>query len=872
MSKDANLVKLQNVRTLVLDDEAAARDAVRTVLEHAGAVVKTACDGREGLNILLREDFDVLVVDLHMEGMNGTAFVQEARKIWPWLGVVVVTGFPGDLPKQVAADLSITRVLAKPFVPDALRETVLAEAQECEQRARRSFGSSVEQVQKQLGLLRRLGETAIEGHDLWGALREFCSGLGRLLPCAVIGMLGLEKLQNSLILIVREATSQEFLDVLEQEMKHRFEVLSGRDLSTVKLNRQVEGLQLSPEGPHTPESTFVVPIIISGELCGLMALAATREDAFSTTDISFLYHAANQFSTVLVALDRMRELAIRDPLTAVYNRRRMEEELEQAWNMAQRYEHDMSVAVIDIDHFKQINDTHGHPVGDRILCEFAEALKEVIRTADIMGRYGGDEFVVALVQSGLHAAKAFGQRLLETLRDRTFCADTLKLKMTASVGIAALHSRKPPATARELLEQADYALMDAKRNGRDRCCVWAENGQPADAATDVDLAGRAAAAVAEDRQERVLVVDDDPVICTLLETLLQSEGFHVESRLTVAEALSMVDEHPSGFDVVLTDLGFDNESGFELLQQLRDRENAPVSIVMTGQATVSNAVESLRHGAYDFIEKPLVRDQLLAVLGRGLLYRRLLRENTRYKLFLEDMVREKSAALRQSLEQTRISNEFTLEAFVEMLDAREHGTAEHSLRVRALAHRLGAELRLAPDELENLRRGAQLHDIGKMAIPDAILLKEGPLTEEEWTVMKQHPETGYTIISANPAFERAAEIVRAHHEHFDGSGYPRGLTGENICLGARIFAVIDSYDTIRSERVYKSHGSAAAAREEIRSRAGTQFDPVVVDVFVRCADVLEKIGNWSGAEEEPASGGVDLDALRTSIARDPDPK
>ena len=867
MNEQSKTPSLRHVRTLVLDDEAVAREAVRAVLENGGAVVKTASDGREGLNILLREDFDVLVVDLHMEGMDGTAFVQEARKIWPWLGVVVVTGFPADLPQHIAAELNITRVLAKPFAADVLRESVLAEARECEQRARRSFGSSVEQVQKQLGLLRRLGETAIEGDNLWDALRDFCSGLGQLLPCAVIGMLGLEKLQNSLILIVREPTSQEFLDVLEQEMKHRFEVLSGRDLVEVALHRQVEGVALAAEGPHTPESTFVVPIIIAGELCGLMALAATREDAFSSTDISFLYHAANQFSTVLVALDRMRELAIRDPLTGVYNRRRMEEELERAWNMAKRYGHDMSVAVIDIDHFKQVNDIHGHPVGDRILCEFAEALTEVIRTSDIMGRYGGDEFVVALTQSGRSAATAFGQRALETLRSRTFRAGAQGLDMTASVGIAALHSRKPPGTARELLEQADYALMEAKRRGRDCCCAWAECNSPAEEAADGDLAEKAAAAVTDDHQPRILVVDDEEAICSLLKQLLEVEGFHVESRLTVAEAVSLVDAQPAGFDVVLTDLGFDNESGFELLKQLRDRENAPVSIVMTGQATVSNAVESLRHGAYDFIEKPLVRDQLLAVLDRGLLYRRLLRENTRYKLFLEDMIREKSAALRQSLEQTRISNEFTLEAFVEMLDAREHGTAQHSLRVRALAQQLGAELGLGPDELENLRRGAQLHDIGKMAIPDEILLKEDALNEDEWAVMKKHPETGYKIISSNPAFEQAAEIVRSHHEHFDGTGYPSGLAGEAICLGARIFAVIDAYDTMRSARVYKAHDTAGAAREEIRSRAGTQFDPAVVDAFLRCADDLEQVGGWSEGDDE-AVGGVDLDALRANIRAD----
>jgi response regulator RpfG family c-di-GMP phosphodiesterase len=209
------------------------------------------------------------------------------------------------------------------------------------------------------------------------------------------------------------------------------------------------------------------------------------------------------------------------------------------------------------------------------------------------------------------------------------------------------------------------------------------------------------------------------------------------------------------------------------------------------------------------------------------------------------MVRQKSASLSRALDELRHAYEFTLEALVAMLDAREHETAMHSSRVREMTLIVGREMGLRQGELDDISRGALLHDIGKIAIPDAILLKKGPLTEEEWAVMKTHPEVGYRIVSSSAHLRNAAEIVLAHHEHYDGSGYPRGLKGSQICLGARIFAVVDAYDTMRSRRCYKEPYSADHAVRQLKQHSGTQFDPGIVEACLLCQDRLETYSQWT---------------------------
>lgn len=194
--------------------------------------------------------------------------------------------------------------------------------------------------------------------------------------------------------------------------------------------------------------------------------------------------------------------------------------------------------------------------------------------------------------------------------------------------------------------------------------------------------------------------------------------------------------------------------------------------------------------------------------------------------------REK-AALRDAAR----THEGALLALVNALDAREHDTQAHSLRVRSLALRLGRALRLGPKRLRVLGQGALLHDVGKIGVPDRILLKEGPLSPEEWEDMRKHPEFGQKILETVPFLRQAAEIVGTHHEKYDGTGYPRGLAGDRIPLGARVFAVVDVFDALTNKRPYHDAVGISEAKKTIREGSGTHFDPEVAEAFLALADV-----------------------------------
>ena len=537
--------------------------------------------------------------------------------------------------------------------------------------------------------------------------------------------------------------------------------------------------------------------------------------------------------------NNLRRMAHLDALTGLFNRRGLEQELRRAWALAGREKASVGLLVVDVDRFKMLNDIHGHPVGDQVLRECAELLKEGLRVSDVLCRYGGDEMIVVLPLADPAETQAVAGRILQSVRDRIFCAGRQDLRITISVG-SACGRPEPGSTPDELLIEADQALYRAKQGGRNRAVFW----EPRAPGTD---ARAPASDPLEDRLPpgRVMIVDDDPLLGSQMQRILEADRHHAIVHGAGRPAREQMEREAGLFDVVLVDLVLQGESGWDLLQALRRQDDALVGIIVTGAATMDNAVAALRSGAFDFIAKPFDADLLRAVVNRGLRYRRLMLENRRYQQHLEDLVREKSAALIRALERLRTSYQFTLEALAAMLDAREKKTGEHSKRVAEMTRLLARAMGAPEDQVESMAQGALLHDIGKIAVPDAILLKKGPLSDAEWEVIRTHPEIGFRILRSSPELEPAAEIVRSHQERWDGRGYPRGLEGTAICLGARIFAVADAYDAIRASRPYAEGQSREAAMAEIRRHRGTQFDPAVVDVLARCLPDIEAMGWWT---------------------------
>jgi putative nucleotidyltransferase with HDIG domain len=341
---------------------------------------------------------------------------------------------------------------------------------------------------------------------------------------------------------------------------------------------------------------------------------------------------------------------------------------------------------------------------------------------------------------------------------------------------------------------------------------------------------------------KILVVDDEEAIREVVSTLLESQGYDcstVSNGLLAQEYLQK-----NSVDLVLSDMVMPEMDGLSLLEWERKHDPDVPIIMVTAMHDLSTALEAIRHGAYDYILKPFEKDQLYLGVRRALEHRRLVLENRNYRRNLEQLVEERTAQLKSAIEQLEQSYDDTLEALGGALDLKDAETEGHSKRVTAYTIAIAKAIKVDPALLPQIARAAFLHDIGKMAIPDMILRKPGPLTPEEREIMRTHCEIGYNMVTRIPFLREAAEIVLSHQEYFDGTGYPRGLKGEQIPLGSRIFAVADALDAMISDRPYRKALPVSHAREEIQRCAGTQFDPAVVEVFLAMPGAL-----WSELRE-----------------------
>ena len=329
---------------------------------------------------------------------------------------------------------------------------------------------------------------------------------------------------------------------------------------------------------------------------------------------------------------------------------------------------------------------------------------------------------------------------------------------------------------------------------------------------------------------RVLAVDDEPAVRKLMTLIFRPPNFNctaVDSGALALEALRV-----QQFDVVISDLLMPGLNGMELLCQVRRRYPQLPFLVTTGVDDVEVGVRAMRSGADDYLVKPLVERAVLASVDASLRKRSLEQELENYRQRLESMVDARTAQLQAALQTIERSYEDALQALGAAIDLRDNETGGHSRRVCQYSLEIARALSWSEPQMRSLARGAYLHDIGKLGIPDAILLKPGALTAEEWELMQRHVQIGFEIVMDIPFLSDAAEIILAHHERYDGTGYPRGLKAEKIVLGARIFAVADTLDAITSDRPYRKASAFSAARETIRAHSGSQFDPEVIAVFL----------------------------------------
>jgi diguanylate cyclase (GGDEF)-like protein/putative nucleotidyltransferase with HDIG domain len=384
------------------------------------------------------------------------------------------------------------------------------------------------------------------------------------------------------------------------------------------------------------------------------------------------------------SLKKLEKMAIKDGLTGLYNHNHFKEILKNEYKKAKRHIQPLSCIMLDLDHFKSVNDTYGHQTGDFVLVKSSEILKRLVRDTDFLARYGGEEFFIVLPNTNLDGAFILAERIRNAFENNVFRKGDMARSVTVSVGISSTSDNNVTGD-NDLIKNADKALYRAKWRGRNNVCTYEET--------------------------------------------------EFEKAVHIREEEKKIKDFSMKF------------------------ENIHETIKETCIESAHNILRELSSG-WDYIN-------------------------------------------------------------------------EHLVRVSRYAEKITHELSMSDEDATVIKRAALLHDIGMVGINSKILRKKGKLTDEEYMVIKRHANIGVKIIERTKLFHRELPLILHHHERFDGTGYPHKLKGENIPYGARILAVAEAYDVMRSDTGYRKSYSPKEAVAELKSCSGKQFDPQIVDVFVR---------------------------------------
>ncbi len=349
-------------------------------------------------------------------------------------------------------------------------------------------------------------------------------------------------------------------------------------------------------------------------------------------------------------------------------------------------------------------------------------------------------------------------------------------------------------------------------------------------------------------EKNILVVDDEEPIRRLLGYLLQTHGYPVALAADAREARRQLEERT--FALILCDVNMPGESGMDLVRHVLTEYPCTAAIMVTGLDSPVLANAALDMGAFGYVIKPFEANEVLINVANAFRRRRLEIENRAHRQNLEDIVRTRTMALQQALEwlersekELRLSREETIQRLAIAAEFRDSSTAKHIQRMSHYCELLARKIGLSADRCDLIRTASPMHDIGKIGTPDHVLLKPGKFTPEEFNVIAQHAEIGYRILGGSDAelLKVAAVIAWTHHERWDGSGYPRGLKGEDIPIEGRIAAIADAFDALTTERVYKPAFELDHAVDLMLKHRGEHYDPDLLDVFLSSMEDVKKI-------------------------------
>jgi cyclic di-GMP phosphodiesterase len=802
------------IRLLICDDSEPFRTVLRTTLAEQPeiSVVGEAGDGLEAVDLALALSPDVILMDVRMPVLNGVEATREITAALPGVRVVALTGSDDRavVSKMLEAGAAAYCVKGSPLWE--LERAVVGAAEP----------------------LVRLAHTLATATNARGAAElaarevvELIGGAGGAVFLAAPDVgLSLAAAAGPVADIRLTGAPGIALDCFHGQ---GFVRAGGKHLA-----------ELAAVGLPS-DAAVAAPLLHEGKALGVL-LAVMPRGAGGRIDHELVAAVADLGAAAAANQRRIaltHDEARRDALTGLPNRRAFEEQLDEL--LADPERRPFGLVFLDLDGFKRINDAHGHSAGDDVLREVARVVARETRAEEEVYRLGGDELAV-LVPGERPAAELVAKRALAGLRRHR----RGRPLPTASGGIAAFPA--DGETPGELLEKACLALHSAKAAGGDRIESAGNPGRASPSVQENAPASRAPARPGRGAPKprlgplhpsRVLVVDDDERMRILLRTTLEVIDSEIDEAATVPAARARIAANRP--DVVVLDLGLPGLNGLTLCEELKsDPRTQDIGIVVLTGSDEGTGPSARTAGADAYLRKPFSPLDLLAVVEQlaGGLYEgpfqvsdsrppeeQLIRyaEDLRRLLELEQGQR----ALIQSAYRE------TVGALTSALEAKDLGTNAHSHRVQRYAMELAWAVEPRLVEEPSVEYGFLLHDVGKIGIPDRILSKPGPLTEAERRILETHVVLGEQMLAGVALLHGGGlEVVRHHHERWDGDGYPDKLGAYDIPLPARIFSVADALDAMTSDRPYRPAVSWDEAVVELLAESGKQFDPHVVDALL----------------------------------------
>ena len=547
-----------------------------------------------------------------------------------------------------------------------------------------------------------------------------------------------------------------------------------------------------------------VPVRWNGVLKGALSVAFYSMRRITDEDLESLQAIADLAAVACSnaeAFEQAQEAAQTDSLTGLLNHGAVQVKLRQDIWRARRERTPLCCLLLDLDNFKPINDEQGHLVGDQLLQALARNVASEFRPYDGIGRFGGDEFVLIMPGPSQAEALEAADRLREIVGRTGAEVAGPGVELTASIGISQWHE---PLTAGELLDRADRALRLAKRRGKG-CAVMA-TPEAEEELERLEIRTGGPSELLNELWDMVSGCKGPSEVLRRLPALLQ-EVLRLEGA-TLVEASDLPDSSPAARVQ-------DGPIWRPTLADLREALGPAAACIGDARADGAHAALSVGRGDPWF----------------GLV---LLRSSE--PEFPLPVLRLAELLIGQAVTamagQSRGASRSAVAALAAAIDARDRYTHAHSEQVGGLACEVARRLGLSPDEIERVRDGAMLHDVGKVAIPNEILNKPGPLTQAEWETMREHPLIGERILRQTPELVAIAPLVRHEHERWDGRGYPDGLAGTDIPVGSRIIFACDAYNAMITARPYREPMDGEVALDELIRGSGTQFDPEVVDALL----------------------------------------